>query len=95
LYPGGAEQLLELAPADAGIAALDDRIGESLGQVTHQRAVAVVGLDADDVHEPADDLDSRLGAEGLRVPGKFGARGILRDHGVQRIVRAAGWCPQR
>src|SRR6266702_7449898 len=41
-----AEQILELTAADAGIAALDDRVGEALGQVSHQREAAVVGLDA-------------------------------------------------
>src|SRR5690348_7819379 len=62
-----AEQILKLAAADAGIAALDDRVGEGLGQVSHQREVVVVGLDADDVHESADDLDSHLRAEDLRM----------------------------
>src|SRR4029077_12085038 len=62
-----AEQILELAAADPDIAALDDRVGEGLGQVSHQRKVVVVGLDADDVHEPADDLDSHLRTEDLRV----------------------------
>ena len=81
---GGTEQGLELAAADAYVAAFDDGVGQGVHQMAEDRESLVIGGDADDLDEVVDHFDAGCGAEDFGVEREFWAAGVLRHDRVER-----------
>ena len=62
---------MKLAPADAHVAAIEDRKSERVLEKTSQGCFMVVAVDADDAHQIDDDTNRRFGAVDFGLDGEF------------------------